>query len=375
MSIGSISSSALSPLFAPRCRSSDQPSSTEACGGGMCSTPTVPDFDELSGVGGQTAEESHLALQIRSRTELITGSDGTVRERSTAKLRFHYDLTTADGQHVELNVKAKVRQVSFQDAAGNSISRTQVKLQFSLLQEGVAEELSPLQSNPFPGDVQSGVSDGLAAFLNAVGDALQQFVDGDNASADDLVEKTVDTFNTLVDALANLLSPQTPSDAPPALPPDGSPSQIPAIAQPSDSITSPALPSLENPLLLPPPLPAAGSTIDEPTSAETLPVVSEGSAATDVPVAIAESIPAEPDALVTPSVPAEDSREAASPAQAANQVLQNVRLRFTQSLIQIIRTLTPDGQPGSSSGQSQSLYYQSSLSLRVHTASLVDASA
>ena len=370
MSFGSIGSSSWTPHFALRVRSfandnaSDppvaQPSATDCAAGGTCLAPGtqlraaqspggLAGFRGLTGFSGQTVQESHLALQIRSRSEVRTDRNGTVAERTSTQLKFHYDLTTADGQHIELNVKAKVQQSSVQDAAGNSISKTQVKLQFSLLQEGVAEDLSPLLSDQVPSDTRSGVSDGLQAFLNSVGDALQQFSEGDNSTADDLLTKTVDTFNTLVDALTTLLFPATGSDAPPALPAsDESPVLIPPVAlpAPSDLEPLPALPTDEE--VVP-----VSLTVTDPEDPAIQPAPAEGEV---VP-------PTEPDA-------------AASPTQLATQVLQSVRLRFVQSLTQIIRTLTPDEQSGNGSTvTTQRLDYHSSLSLRIHSASLVDVNA
>ena len=367
MNIGNVGGSVLSPFFALRVRSlandssSDtaaaQPSSADCAAGGMClvppQTPATQLPSGLADFGGLTVQESHLALRIRSRSELRTANDGTVSERTSVKLRFHYDLTTADGQHIELNVKAKVRQVSIEDAAGNSVSKTQVKLQFSLLQEGVAGDLTPLQSDQVPSDTRSGVSDGLQAFLSAVGEALQDFVEGDSVTADDLVRKTVDTFNTLVDALTQLLFPSAENAEPPALPTSDEPlGQIPAITPPplEDSDSSPVQPVVTSPPSLP--VPDDAGVTNEPSQTESSPT--EGGA-----------IPAIP-------APADQT----TPAQSANQVLQTVRLRFIQSLTQIIRTLTPDEQAGdNSSPASQSLYYQSSLSLRIRTASLVDVNA
>jgi len=375
-SIGNIGGWALAPIFAPRVQSfandsssdtaATQPSSSDCLTGGMCvappsQSPAAQSPGGLTDLSGLTVQESHLALRIRSRSELRTASDGTITERTSTKLRFHYDLTTADGQHVELNVKAKVRQVSVQDAAGNSVSKTQLKLQFSLLQEGVAEDLSPLQSDQVPSDTRSEVSDGLQAFLSAVGDALQDFVEGDNVSADDLVKRTVDTFNTLVDALTQLLFPTAESDAPPALPTgDESIGQIPTIdSLPlDDSEPSPPQPDVTSPPLLPAPE-DAGLT-GQPPPTDTLPAASG-----DV-TAPGESASSEP------PVPADQT----TPVQSATQVLQSVRLRFVQSLTQIIRTLSPGERAGdSSSAAPQLLYYQNSLSLRIRTASLVDVDA
>jgi hypothetical protein len=350
----------------------------------------LEDIIEQMGLSGQTVQESHLALQIRSRTELRTGSDGTVSERTSAKLQFHYDLTTADGQHIELNVKAKVQQASVHDAAGNSISKTQVKLQFSLLQEGVADSLSPLQSDQVPSDTQSGAADGLQAFLNSVGDALQNFVEGDNVTADDLVTKTVDSFNTLLDALSNLLFPTAGTDPPAALPPSGeAPGQIPAILPPpaSDSEPTPAVPvAISLPPAPLPTLPAAGSDVSAPTAPETPPTASGANSVTNDPTNSADPVPANPAAADQNSpaadpapaagniAPPADSNVAASPAQLGAQVLQTVKLRFVQSLTQIIRSLTSE-QPGNSSVTSQRLDYHSALSLKIHATSLVDVNA
>ena len=368
MSIGSIGSSALAPLFALRVRSFPNDSSSDAA------QPTEQSPSGLADFSGLTVQESHLALQIRSRSEFRTASDGTISERSSTRLRFHYDLTTADGQHIELNVKAKVQQASIQDGAGNSLSKTQVKLQFSLLQEGVADGLSPLQSDQVPGETRSGVSDGLQAFLNAVGDALQQFVEGDNATADDLIKKTVDTFNTLVDALSNLLFPAAGTASPPALPTSGEPlGQIPAIdpPPPSDSEPSPAEPVAANEPPKPETPPAAignhANTGEPAISADPVPVA---------PALTEQDVPVAQPASAGNVAPPEDPSAATSPTQLATQVLQSVRLRFMQSLTQIIRTLSPDEQSGNSStATSQRLDYQSSLSLRIHTASLVDVNA
>jgi hypothetical protein len=325
MSIGSIGSSALFPFHALNVRSLAKEESADA----PARTPVPQSLSAPADFGGLTVQESHLALRIRSRSDLRTASDGSVSQRSSTKLRFHYDLTTADGQHIELNVKAKVQQASYQDAEGNSVSKTQLKLQFSLLQEGVVDGLSGLQSEQTPGETRSGVSEGLQAFLSAVGDALQQFTEGDSLSADDLVKKTVDTFNTLVDALANLLFPAA-NEAPPALPVSGeSPGEIPLLETP---------PSDSEPSLLGPPT------------------------ASPSPAPLPVSLPAE--------------EEVASPAPSATQMLQDVRLRFVQSLTRIIRALTPDEQPENGSlAATQRLIYPSSLNLRIRTASLVDVNA
>ena len=393
MSIGSIGSSSWTPHFALRVRSfandnaSDppvaQPSATACAAGGTCLAPGtqlpaaqspggLAGFRGLTGFSGQTVQESHLALQIRSRSEVRTDRDGTVAERTSTQLKFHYDLTTADGQHIELNVKAKVQQSSVQDAAGNSISKTQVKLQFSLLQEGVAEDLSPLLSDQVPSDTRSGVSDGLQAFLNSIGDAIQEFTAGENATADDLLTKTVDTFNTLVDALKTLLFPAAENDAPPALPTsDEAPVLIPPVSLPplGNSEPVPAVP-VDEPAQPETPLETSENTAvarDPQNSADEVPVDStftDQNAPTIQP-ALAEgdvAPPAEPDA-------------AASPTQLATQVLQSVRLRFVQSLTQIIRSLTPDEQSGNGSSASQFLYSRSALSLKIHSESLVDVNA
>lgn len=360
MTIGSIGSSALSPFFGLRVRSiaEENPSDTSPA-----ELPAGPLPADLAGFLGQTAAESHLALQIRSRTELRTGSDGSVSERSSTKLRFHYDLTTADGQHIELNVKAKVQQASFQDAAGNSISKTQVRLQFSLLQEGVADDLSPLFSDQVPGDTQSGVSEGLQAFLSTVEDALQDFVDGDSVSADDLVTKTVDTFNTLVDALRQLLFPTAGTEVPPAL----LPSEQPPVP----------IPSIE-PSLLGGPEPAPATPVSEPSELAAPPAASEENAVTSEGANSAEPLPEEPTVpnVDDPVAPPPEPDSATSPTELANQVLQTVRLRFVQSLTQIIRSWTPEEPSGNGpSAASQRLDYHSALSIRIHTASLVDVNA
>jgi hypothetical protein len=322
----------------------------------------LAEFSELADFSGQTVQESHLALQIRSRTELRTRSDGTVSERTSTKLRFHYDLTTADGQHIELNVKAKVGQTSVQDGAGNSVTKTQVKLQFSLLQEGVADDLAPLQSDQVPSETQSGVADGLQAFLSAVGDAVQNFVEGDNITADDLVTKTVDTFNTLLDALTHLLFPAAGNEAPPALPADDEPPvQISAIPPPPPNDSEPG-----------PAVPADGGVgvSAENSEPETPSAASDDSALAGDSANSAASIPTEGSALS----PAEPSA-ATSPDQLATQVLQTIRLRFVQSLTQIIRSLTSKEPSGDTSITSQRLDYHSSLSLKIQTASLMDVNA
>ncbi len=403
MSIASIGSSALSPFGSLRVRpcakdsgsdaAATQPASSTCAAARTCAAPPAQSSPVqatgcVTGSSGLTVQESHLALQIRSRTELRTASNGTVSERDTAKLRFHYDLTTADGQHVELNVKAKVRQASVQDEAGNFASKTRVRLQFSLLLEGVADGLSPLQSDQVPGDTRSGVADGLQAFLNSVGDALQQFVEGDGVTADDLVTKTADTFNTLVDALTNLLFHPTGNEATPALPSGGEVTgQIPMTA-PTPLGNTQLIPSEPAADILRPaplsPLPAEANGTNELPEPETPMAASADSSLVDVPAIPADSIPAgQGDPVVQPG-PTEASvaqplgpNAAASPTQlAATHVLQTVRFRFVQSLTQIIRTLTPAEQLGDSSSSSfQLLIYQSSLSLGIRTASLVDVNA
>jgi hypothetical protein len=436
MNIRGFGSSTLPPVYWLRGRSFGEDSSPDAtttqpssncAAGGVCAAPpsrlpTAPSPSGPVGSTGLSVQESHLALQIRSRTQLRTASDGTISERDTATLRFHYDLTTADGQHVELNVKAKVRQASIQDAAGNSASKSQVKLQFSLLEQGVADGLSPLQSDQAPSDTQSGVSNRLQAFLNSVGDALQHFIEGDKATgdtvtADDLIKKTVDTFNTLVDAITNLFFPTAGSAAPQALPAsDDAAAQIPANAAtvPDNSPVSPAEPAANNsPAAAVSPVPAEGGITNETANAEPATVASGDNSVANVPAIPAAEIPAavipaEPNAAdpipaeliasdpsptdaspvddVAPlvrSAPAEgsvappaDSSAAASHAQLVTQVLQTVRFRFVQSLTQIIHTLTPAERSGdSSSASSQLLVYQNSLSLRIHTASVVDLNA
>ena len=105
MSIGSIGSSSWTPHFALRVRSFandnsadapvTQPSATDVAPGAQL--PSAQSPGSLTGFSGQTVQESRLALQIRSRSELRTFSDGTVSERTSTKLKFHYDLTTADG--------------------------------------------------------------------------------------------------------------------------------------------------------------------------------------------------------------------------------------------------------------------------------------
>ena len=401
MSIGRIGSSAMSPDFSLRVRSfvkdsssdttATQPSPTDCAGGGICAAPlarssTVQAPRDLTGSSGLTVQESHLALQIRSHTELRTASDRTVSERASAKLRFHYDLTMADGQHIELNVKAKVQQVSIQDTAGNSGSKMQVKLQFSLLQEGVADGLSALQTDQVPSDTRSGVADGLQAFLNSVGEVLQHFLEGDKVTADELVTKTVDTFNTLVDALTNLLFHPAGNEAPPVLPTSGEAfGQIPVIAPtPLDnSELSPLEPAANSRPSVPlSPLLAEGAVTNEPSKPETPTVAGGDISVADVPAVPADPIPPDQSAPIVQPAPAEgsvappaDPKAAASPTQLASHVLQTVRVRFVQSLTQIIQTLTSEEQPGNSSSASfQRLDYQSSLSLRVHTASLMDVS-
>ena len=391
MNIGNLSSSAFSPLYAPRGRSGTRncssdgaesaPTSNGSTGGGICTTPLPPTTPEAP--GGLTVQESHLALQIRSRTQVRTSSDGTTRERESTKLRFHYDVTTADGQHIELNVKAKVQQISIEDAAGNSVSKTQVKLQFSLLQQGVVDGLSPLQSDQVPSDTQSGIADRLQAFLTSVGDALQQFIEGDKLTADDLVKTTVDTFNTLVDALADLLfaptAPTAPtgSEAPPALPPGGGPVQIPAptpVPLENTATIAAATVGDSDPPSQVLPLPVDGNVV--PLQAETpqpeTPVVADLPA---IPVDTTSPI-ASPEPTEVSAAPAADADATASPPPSATHVLQSVRLRFMQSLTQIIRTLTPAEQPGDRPLASfQRLDYRSSLSLNVRTTSLVDLNA
>lgn len=393
MNIGNLNGSAFSPVYAPRGRSGtgncssdgaeSAPTSNDSTGGGICTTPLPPTTPEAP--GGLTVQESHLALQIRSRTQVRTSSDGTTRERESTKLRFHYDVTTADGQHIELNVKAKVQQVSIEDAAGNSVSKTQVKLQFSLLQQGVAEGLSPLQSDEVPSDTQSGIADRLQAFLTSVGDALQQFIEGDKLTADDLVKTTVDTFNTLVDALADLLfapaAPTAPtgSEAPPALPPGGGPDQVPAPTPVplENTATIPAAPTSDS---SPPPqvspLPEEGNVASEPLQAET--PQPETPAVADAPAIPADttSLVASPEPTEVSVAPAVDPDAAVTPSPSATHVLQSVRLRFMQSLTQIIRTLTPAEQPGDRPlATFQRLDYRSSLSLKVRSTSLVDLNA
>jgi hypothetical protein len=398
MIIGSIGSSALSPAFSLRARSSandsssdtaaTQPSSGDSAAGGIYVVPlaqssTVLAPSDLTGSSGLNVQESHLALQISSRTEWRTASDGTVSERASAKLLFHYDLTTADGQHIELSVKARVQQVAIKDAAGNSGSKTEVKLQFSLLQEGVANGLSPLQSDQVPSDTQSGVADGLQGFLNSVGDVLQHFVEGDKVTADDLVKKTVDSFNTLVDALTNLFHPAG-SEAPPALPASGAAlGQTSVIAAPplDNPNLSPSQPAGSSP---PPvalsPLPAQGGLTSEPSKPETPTVASGDNSILSVPAISADPIPSDQAAATSQPATAEGSvappanpSAAASPAQLATQVLQTVRVGFVESLTQIIQTLTPVEQHGNNSAASyQRLDYQSSVSLRIDTASLID---
>ena len=83
---------------------------------------------------------------------------------------------------------------------------------------------------------------------------------------------------------------------------------------------------------------------------------------------------------VVASAPPEDTAVAApapsdvgEPAPSATQVLQSVRIRFVQSLSQVIRTLTPDDQSGKLIFDQQ-LSYKSSLSLKIHS-SLLDLNA
>jgi len=335
------------------------------CGSAPARLPEVASFGDLMDFSGQSAEESHLALQIRSRTELRTGSDGTVSERTSTKLKFHYDLTTADGQHIELNVKAKVRQMSFQDGEGNSISKTEVKLKFSLLQEGVAESLAPLQSDQVPSNTQSGVSDGLQAFLSSVGDALNNFTSGNSATADDLLTTAVDSFNTLLDALTKLLNLTTGSEAPPALPTGNEPDQPPAIAPP---------PSDSPPSSDPEPTPTVPAAASAPAEPETPTAANGDPANSAAPVPEEPAVADQNSPAADPAPPSAEPGVPASPTELGTQVLQTVKLRFFQSLTQIIRTLAPE-QPGDSSVTSQRLDYYSALSLKIHATSLVDVNA
>jgi hypothetical protein len=393
MSIGSINGSALASVFSLKVRSQTNGNSTRAssschdCGAGGpdVSSPSQslasPSIGSLADLNGLSTLGSHLALQIRSRSQQITASDGTVSERSSTKLRFHYDLTTADGQHIELNVKAKVQEASVQDAAGNFVSKSQVKLQFSLLQEGVSSDLSPLQSDQVPSATQSGVAGGLQDFLTSVGDAVQQFTSGDNVSADDLVTKTVDTFNTLLDALSKLLFPTSGNVDATALPPTSdAPSPPPADPVPllSDSSPAAAAPAL---LIPPPPQPPVSDPTSDATSSPpaATPTDDSTSPAPSDPAtepASVEPPASEPTPAADSAPPPADSAPAPSATQLATQVLQTTRLRFTQSLTQIIQTLNSQDQSGNSSTlTTQRLSFHSSLSLQVQTASLLDASA
>ena len=286
--------------------------------------------------------------------------NGTIQERTSAKLQFHYDLTTADGQHIELNVKAKVRQTSVQDAAGNSISKTQLKLQFSLLQEGVADGVAELPADSIATDAQGSIADELQTFLSTVQDALQQFLDGGNDSADDLIKKTVDTFNTLLGALSNLLLPGRGNGGADPLPGSGEPTdQLPAIDAPAAD-TSPIGPETPGVPALP------------PLAAEEAAVV-EDSAVTDP---VADEVPVPPAEGEVSAPPEADTPAPSGPLPTPAQVLTDVRLRFTQSLTQIIRSLTPQDQTDNAPvGTLQYLHYQSALSLHLQTAGLVDAVA
>jgi hypothetical protein len=366
MSIGSIGSSVLAPFFAV-----NSGSLAKTTPSGATATAPIPSPATSAEVTGLTAQESHLVLRIRTRSSVHTSDDGTVSERISSKLQFHYDLTTADGEHIELNVKAKLQHTSIQDADGNYISKTQLKLQFSLLQEGVADGLSPLLSHqafsPSSSDTApdvsapSGVGDGLQAFLDAVDEALQQFTEGSNNSADDLLHKTVDAFNSLLGALSHLLFPPGATPAEPTLPPSSEPPSpveaLPAPLPPIDDDSPPADSPAAN--LAPTPAPAP----IEQTPEE--PIATDDVASEPPPSETGES----------ETAPAE-SAPATAPPPTATQILRDVRIRFIQSLTQIIGTLTPPDQPGTGSlATSQYLSYQSSLSIRIHSASLVDATA
>ncbi len=285
------------------------------------------------------------------------------------------------GQHIELNVKAKLRQSSNTDEAGNLVSKTQLKLQFSLLLEGVADGLSPLQSDPVPGDKQDSVGGALQSFLTSVEDALQNVVGGDNVAADDLTKKTVDSFNNLLDSIAKLFfapagsnthlapPPSNESTGPvPALPPGG----LGSVAASSASTTTPTNEGVTN----------------GPVQSGALPVVSANNTVVNDPARSAEPIPADQAALVPQPTSAEagvvpsadpnaPAPSAAVPtAQLATRVLLDVRVRFVQSLTQIIRTLSPEQQSaGGSFALSERLTYQSSLSLHLRSTSLLDLKA
>jgi hypothetical protein len=130
------------------------------------------------------------------------------------------------------------------------------------------------------------------------------------------------------------------------------------------------------------PLLAEGAVTNEPSKPETPTVAGGDISAADVPAVPADPIPPDQGAPIVQPAPAEgsvappsDPKTAASTTQLASHVLQTVRVRFVQSLTQIIQTLTSEEQDGNSlSASFQRLDYQSSLSLRVHTASLIDVS-
>ncbi len=423
MNVHSFGSSTLPPVYLLRGRSVGRDSSPDTAAtrdsancdaGGVCAASPALAHGAQRFDGFQRVDRAGVAPGVANPLAHPIAYDKrrNGQPRDTTWLRFHYDLTTADGQHVELNVKAKVRQVSIQDAAGNSASKTQVKLRFSLLQQEVADGLSPLQSDQAPSGTPSGVADGLQAFLNSVTDALQNFVEGnsgtgDTITADDLVTRTVDTFNALVDALTHLFFQPAEgpagNDASPALPASGdSVAQIPAIAAPleDNADLGPVQPAAESP---PAPLPAEGGVTNESSIPGTSAVASSDNPVADVasiPAAAvpadqlpvdqlpADPVPADPisadeGAPVVPSAPTRGQRccwggfwLAVSHAQLVTQVLQTVRFRFVQSLTQIIHTLTPAGQTDdNATASSQLLVYHSSLSLKIHTASLVDLNA
>ena len=282
---------------------------------------------------------TQLAFRVRSQSKVRVDDDGSLRAVNKTQLRFSYDLESEDGQRIQLRVKAKVKESVTLDENGDIAVKTRVKLQFSLIQKDISDGLSPLQSAQDDGD-----SNPLQAFLDVVDSVVSDYADDGQIDADTLISTVLDEFNSL---FANLSG--------------GSLAPIDAATIDGDVID--ALPQPSSP-------PDAEAGVEEveaaapvqPTSPETeTDVEGEGTIFVAEPLATGlESnarLVSAPLTEITPvgetdADPVRDSfvnaADAETKVETANDILQQVRIRFVQSFTQVIKTLTPNSEDDSS---------------------------
>jgi len=286
---------------------------------------------------GELAEglssRSELAVRAASRTWLRQTDGGQIDLKSKSWLEFNYEFESEDGTRVTLRARAKTEISYHREADGSYALKARVKLQIAAVRESVESGLEPLFGSDGTTELGTAVSSALDGFREAIDGLTRRFID-DAISGDDLIPGMVDAFNALAELVQTLAFGDKRSSA--------------ISAGESDAVLSDAA----IPAAVPAHEPAASAdteAVDDEPVGEVAELPAEQRPAADpADVGGAEEVEsAEDEPRSLPETSETETRvetPGATSATLRQSLLLDLRLRFVQSMSQLVATFDPSAE-------------------------------